>query len=196
MDALTVGVVADTHVPDRARELHPDLLPALSEAGVQMILHAGDICVPAVLEQLARVAPVRAVRGNRDWAFAGRLAGAERIDLAGVPVALVHGHGTLRDYLQEKLAFLLHGYSFQRYRSIWAGRVAGARAVIFGHSHYPENAWHEGRLWFNPGSAAVGLTRFVPPSFGLLRIADGQISGQIVELTGAKLAAGRWVRDP
>ncbi|MFZ3078594.1 MAG: metallophosphoesterase family protein, partial [Bellilinea sp.] len=68
-----LGVVADTHIPDRVRSLHPDLLPGLSAAKVEAILHAGDICSPAVLAVLSQVAPVVAVRGNRDWAFAGTL---------------------------------------------------------------------------------------------------------------------------
>lgn len=67
---LTVGVVADTHIPDKARWLHPALIPALQRAGVQTILHCGDISAPRVVAMLEQVAPVVAVRGNRDWAFA------------------------------------------------------------------------------------------------------------------------------
>ena len=64
-----LGVVADTHIPDRVRSLHPDLLPGLKAANAEVILHAGDICSPVVLAELSQVAPVVAVRGNRDWAL-------------------------------------------------------------------------------------------------------------------------------
>ena len=64
---ITLGVVADTHVPDRARQINPDLLRVLRQAQVQAILHAGDVCSQVVLDQLGQIAPVYAVRGNRDW---------------------------------------------------------------------------------------------------------------------------------
>ncbi len=69
---IRVGVVADTHVPDRAIDIHPALIPQLKAAGVQRILHAGDVCAPSVLEQLGEIGPVTAVRGNRDWLFGNR----------------------------------------------------------------------------------------------------------------------------
>ena len=61
---VTLGVVTDSHVPDRMRALPDALWPAL--AGVDAILHAGDVCVPRVLAALEQVAPVYAVAGNRD----------------------------------------------------------------------------------------------------------------------------------
>jgi hypothetical protein len=61
---VRIGVLADTHIPDRAKELHPDIIPIFQQHEVDRIIHAGDICVPSVLEQLTKVAPVDAVRGN------------------------------------------------------------------------------------------------------------------------------------
>ena len=185
---ITVGVVADTHVPDKARGLHPDLLPALKQAGVMCILHCGDISVPRVLRAMEQVAPVTAVRGNRDWAFAGQLAWEERLEFAGVPVVLVHGHGTLREYLWDKWQFLTRGYDLRRYQKTWS-HISGAKVIVFGHTHRAENHWQDGRLWFNPGSASQG-TR---PTFGLLHFsAMGEVWGEIVALDEGVLVNGAW----
>jgi putative phosphoesterase len=67
---ITLGVIADTHIPDRARSLDPQLLSIFDAAQVKAILHAGDVCVPRILDELGEIAPVHAVRGNRDlWAL-------------------------------------------------------------------------------------------------------------------------------
>jgi Predicted phosphoesterase len=102
---LTVGVIADTHIPDRARELHPLIIPALLEAKVDLILHAGDISGRGVLEELGKVAPVIAVRGNRDWQFMNTLPLLQKVELANVPVVLMHGHGGYVNYLKDKFLF-------------------------------------------------------------------------------------------
>jgi len=174
---LTIGVVSDTHIPDRTRWLHPELVPALRQARVSAILHGGDISVPRVLETLQEVAPVTAVRGNRDWAFAGQLPWEQRLEFGGVPVALVHGHGTWSRYLWDKLQFMTSGYDLRRYQRTWRS-LTEARVIIFGHTHRAENHWQDGRLWFNPGSACSRGY----PSFGLLRFSAGQVSGEIVRL--------------
>jgi putative phosphoesterase len=189
-EEIVVGVVADTHVPDKTRGLHPALLPALERAGVKAILHAGDISVPRVLRELEQAAPVTAVRGNRDWAFAGQLAWEERLTFAGVPLVLVHGHGTLRQYLWDKWQFWTRGYDLRRYQQTWS-HITGATVIVFGHTHRAENHWQEGRLWFNPGSASRGTH----PTFGLLRFsALGQVRGEIVALEQGAWINGAWVR--
>jgi hypothetical protein len=102
---LTVGVVADTHIPDRVGTLHPELIPTLKAAGVGHILHAGDICVPGVLDELSQVAPVTAARGNRDILLSS-LPLVQNITLEGVEIALMHGHGGLWFYLWDKWQFV------------------------------------------------------------------------------------------
>ena len=89
---VRVGVVADSHIPDRMRALPPTALEAL--AGVDAILHAGDICVQRVLDALAAVAPVYAVRGNRDLLL--RLPLDRELSFEVVKVGLTHGHGGWR----------------------------------------------------------------------------------------------------
>ena len=91
--AITLGLIADTHIPDRRSSLHPQILTAFKEAGVAAILHAGDICSPQVLERLETVAPVYAVRGNRDWVLLRHLPSTRLLEFGGIRVAMAHGHG-------------------------------------------------------------------------------------------------------
>jgi hypothetical protein len=193
---ITVGVVADTHVPDRVNDLHPGLLPALQECGVSCIFHAGDVCVQRVLDALESVAPVSAVRGNRDWFFRPPLPKMVKTELAGVPVVLMHGHGNFFTYWLVKFYYIQNGYHFKEYQRLLLHFAPDARVIVFGHTHHIENTWVNGKLMFNPGSASFGFRgQNTDPSFGLLRFyADGKIEGEIRLLPGWRLEKGRWVK--
>lgn len=192
--SFIVGIVADTHVPDRAATLHPNLIPGLRAAGVSAILHAGDVCVQRVLDELGQVAPVSAVRGNRDFALFGAIPWIQRLEFNGVPVTLVHGMGTWKHYIFDKFIYAAKGYDFQRYQSFMVRSAAEAKVIIFGHTHHRENVWRDGRLWFNPGSASRSDRWRVSPSYGLLHFREnGEVRGEIIELTGARLINRRWV---
>jgi hypothetical protein len=149
----TVGVISDTHGLVR-----PEALAAL--AGVERIVHAGDIGAPAVLDALTRIAPVSAVRGNNDrerWA-------------AGIPETEVVEVGDVSLYVLHDL----HELDLDP-------RAAGFAAVIAGHSHQPRQEERDGVLFFNPGSA--GPRRFrLPISVGRLTIARGRVAGELVTL--------------
>jgi putative phosphoesterase len=189
----TAGVIADTHIPDRVTGLHPMILPTLEARGVQHILHAGDICVGRVLDELRQVAPVTAVRGNRDM-LAGSLRLVEHLDLGGVPVALTHGHGGLRAYLLDKLQYLRHGYRLERYLDLLARAGGPAMVVVFGHTHHPETLIHSGRLLFNPGSASIKYRAWLSPTIGLLHIDEGgQVRTELVPLEGYQIVNRQWV---
>ncbi len=190
---LTVGVVADTHIPDRARSLHPQLIPALTSAKVDLILHAGDISTPAVLEELAQVAPVKAVRGNRDWSFRPPLPMVLRLELAGVPVALMHGHGGWWHYIKDKGKYIVEGYQFERYQKMMVKLAPDARVIVFGHSHRSENVRFKNQMIFNPGTANAGYRADIPSSIGFLYFyAGGEVKGEILKLTGFRNRAGNW----
>jgi putative phosphoesterase len=193
LSTFTVGVVADTHVPDHARELHPMLIPELKQAHVSVILHAGDISTPSVIRQLEQIAPVMAVRGNRDWAFYRSLPSVRLMEFEGVPLALTHGHGSWLNYLWEKWKFVTNGYDFQRYQSLFGRMLPDAKVIVFGHTHRTENLWRDGQLWFNPGSASVKGHNQRFPSFGLLHfMPGGKVEGEIIDLVGAQLVHQRW----
>ena len=153
----TLGVISDTHGLVR-----PEALKAL--AGVERIVHAGDIGSPEVLAALERVAPVTAVRGNNDReAWAKTIPETEVVEVGGVSLYLLHD---------------LHELDLEP-------RAAGFAAVISGHSHQPKLEERDGVLYLNPGSA--GPRRFkLPISLARLTIARKRVRAQLVTLQSFK----------
>ncbi|MBD1551701.1 metallophosphoesterase family protein [Pseudomonas typographi] len=152
---MKVGVISDTH-----GLLRPEALAALQ--GCQRIIHAGDIGGPEILDPLAAIAPLYAIRGNNDlgapWASA--LTDHLCFDINGWPTLLVHD--------VADVPALLDG---------------GIKLVITGHSHRPSIEWREGRLYLNPGSA--GRRRFtLPVALALLQVSAASIEPRIVTLLG------------
>ena len=157
--ATRVGVISDTH-----GLLRPEAVRALR--GSDLILHAGDVGAPAVLESLRALAPVVAIRGNNDagpWADA--LPSTEVVEVGSATLYLVH------DLAELDLDPL-------------AARFA---AVISGHSHRPSKSVRRGVLYLNPGSA--GPRRFhLPVAVALLTVRGQTLRPRLVELT---LESGR-----
>jgi putative phosphoesterase len=153
MKPITLGVISDTH-----GLLRPEAVEALR--GSDRILHAGDVGAPEILEKLAQIAPVTAIRGNVDtgpWAAA--LPETEVIETEGVSVYMLH------DLAQIDLK----------------PEASGFRVVIYGHSHRPKIEEKNGVLYFNPGSA--GLRRFsLPVSVGRLTIEAGKVQAALIRL--------------
>lgn len=149
----TVGVISDTH-----GLLRPEALAALQ--GSDYIIHAGDVGGPDILQQLAKIAPVTAVRGNVDREkWARELPQTNLLELGAVAIYVLHDVNRLD----------------------LAPRSARLAAVIFGHSHRPSQEMRDGVLFFNPGAA--GPRRFsLPVTVGRLRIAGSQLSAEIVPL--------------
>lgn len=189
---LMVGVIADTHVPDRVDGLHPDLEDILRSEKVDAILHAGDISSPAVLKQLEQIAPVYAVRGNRDWAFRNTLPWSRMLNMGGLRILLTHGHGGLGDYLLDKIWYLVDGYRPERYLKLLERRLKDEQVVIFGHTHRSLVLERDGRLFVNPGSAAFGIGKEGQPSVGILQIEEGKAAARIVNLPKIKQNGRSW----
>lgn len=163
-EEVLVGVVSDTHVPSRARGLPAALLSGLR--GAALILHAGDLTVLSVLDELGAIAPVHAVCGNVDaWEVYAVLPRERIVEVAGKRIGLVHGDGP-------------GGSTLARARRAFAG--AKVDAVVFGHSHSPYCAREGSLLLFNPGSP-TDKRREARPSYGLLRVGE-RIEGEIVYL--------------
>lgn len=181
---ITIGVVSDTHIPDRARQLHPQVALVFLEAGVQAILHAGDISTPATLQQLNEIAPVHAVQGNRDWVALRHLPIARQIALGGVNVGLTHGHGPLLDYIRDRMDYILRGYRLEMFEPRLLAAFPEADVIVFGHTHRALNHRVDGKLIFNPGSPHFPDPKTSAPSVGLLHISDsGTVEGEIRTLT-------------
>ena len=163
--ARRIGVISDTH-----DLLRPEALQALQ--GSDLILHAGDICGPEVLQALWEIAPVIAVRGNNDhgpWADA--LPETTVVELGSLSALMVHDLKTLRP-----------------------GAVRGVQVVISGHSHQPKKETRDGVLYVNPGSA--GPRRFtLPVSLGRLEVIGDRIRATLVDL-GRRREARRAIIAP
>ena len=186
---ITLGVIADTHVPDRARRLHPEVLQVFEKAQVSEILHAGDLSSARILDQLAEIAPVRAVRGNRDI-FVRGLPLQLRLQYEQVTIGMTHGHGNWRKYLVEKFRYLVNGPTrFSYFENLAVGIFPDTEVVIFGHNHAPVNKRRGQQLIFNPGSPTT-KPPFLPNSrftVGLLHIDGKKVRGEIIPLTDLTL---------
>jgi len=159
----TIGVISDTH-----GLMRPEALDALR--GADMIIHAGDIGAPEVLERLRSIAKVVAIKGNNDRAVWARDI-PERVEakIDSVKVFVIHSVNDLD----------------------FDPAAAGYRVVISGHSHKPSNSENGGVLYLNPGSA--GPRRFkLPIAVARLKISGGSVEGEIVRLSleGQKGLAG------
>lgn len=152
-ESIFIGVISDTH-----GLLRPEALAALR--GSAYIIHAGDVGDPAILEKLAAIAPVTAVRGNVDrGAWARKIPETNVLEAAGVSIYVLHD--------LQQLDVKPEG--------------AGFEAVIYGHSHIPKQEIKNGVLYFNPGSA--GPRRFkLPVSVGKLLLETGKVRGELLNL--------------
>jgi putative phosphoesterase len=192
-DPFVVGVVSDTHIPDRVEGLHPFLLAELRACSVQLILHAGDISVRKVLTELAMVAPVRAVIGNRDWLLSNELPLSRELEIYGSQVILTHGHLETVLYWKDKYQHITRGYHFERYQKRLLNAFPQARIIVFGHTHHIENRWIDGKLYFNPGSVSHGDAKIPETYFGLLKFyEDGRIEAALTPLAGAVIRNKKW----
>ena len=180
--AACLGLLADTHMPDRLAALPPALFAALH--GVDLVLHAGDLSTPWVLDQMRPIAPVLAVRGNDEAADARADLPAQRlVTAAGRRILLTHGHHPDRD---EELAARLDDRWAPKlaYRAD-LGRRAGASVVVFGHIHVPLALPYQDVLLVNPGAlaAASGATRQRRQTVALLYVRDdGALAAVHVDL--------------
>lgn len=150
---MLVGVISDTH-----GLLRPEAIDALR--GSELIVHAGDVGEPRVLEHLRAMAPTVAVRGNVDtghWATA--LSPTEVVEVEDLHLYVLHDLATLDV----------------------DAKAAGFAAVISGHTHRASAQMRDGVLYLNPGSA--GPRRFtLPISLARLRVDGSHLSYEVVEL--------------
>jgi putative phosphoesterase len=161
-----IGLVSDTHglFDPRLRELF---------AGCDRILHGGDIVDPDILVELARIAPVQAVRGNNDLDAAfDALPEILAVELGTVRAVVVHSIGSLaRPEPGLRDAMVRHRPT----------------VVVYGHSHRAAVTVERGVLFVNPGSA--GPRRFrLPRSAGTLQLSHGRAEVRLFDLGSGRLA--------
>lgn len=180
---IVIGVVSDSHIPDRCKELPESLLPSLKALQPDLILHAGDIVLPEVIGLFEEVAPVVMVRGNRDIFFFPYVPRKKELYLNGVLVALVHGHAHVLQYLINKVRYLLFRFCLDWFLPTILREGEDADVIVFGHTHRQMNEWRDGQLLFNPGSVTISPEKGVPLSYGVLKISEaGEVTSEIVEI--------------
>jgi putative phosphoesterase len=150
---MYVGVISDTH-----GLLRPEAVAALHDS--EIIIHAGDVGDPHILERLRAIAPTFAVRGNVDTsAWAQALPLTEVVEVGGLQLYVLHN---LADLDVDP-------------------KAAGFAAVISGHTHRPHAEVRDDVLYLNPGSA--GPRRFtLPIAVARLRVSGTRLSHEIVEI--------------
>ena len=170
---ITFGVVADTHVPDRVKNLPEQMLETFSKRNLDGILHAGDACNKGVVSTLEKIAPVTIVQGNRDFLFGLRPPLYEKMEVNGIKLVIAHGHRSLFHYLVDKIATIRHGYKFSRYYQQLHQDYPAADIIVFGHTHHQTARWVAGKLLFNPGVAYPCKYNNFEPQYGVLSITAG-----------------------
>ena len=154
---MLIGVISDTH-----GRLDPTVEKVF--AGVDRIVHAGDVGDEAILARLSAIAPLTAVRGNGDdapWGLA--LPGVASEVLEGLRLVVVHDREMLEVYAKPELREAMSD---------------GVGVLIHGHTHCAEVGREQGTLCLNPGSASLPHYE-LPRSVALLRIDDGECSVEI-----------------
>jgi uncharacterized protein len=164
---MKLGIVSDTH-----GLLRPEVIPALT--GVDQILHVGDVGKISILDELAKIAPVTAIRGNVDREGAcGKLPETEVVLVEDSAHDALHG---------GRYIYMLHDLKALHLDPA----AAKFAAVLHGHTHVPNFYTKKGVLYFNPGSC--GPRRFeLPVTVGLLTIdKSGELQPKIVHLENLK----------
>jgi len=162
---MKIGVLSDTHIPERAQDIPEEILRTFK--GVDMIIHVGDLVDSSVLDKLKTVCPnVKAVWGNMDpYEIRKGLPEKEIIKVGNYKIGVMHGYGhpnKLIDILNKEF------------------KDDNVNLIIFGHSHAAFNEKRGDILYFNPGSPTDKI--FSPyNSYGIIEIND-KIEAKIIKL--------------
>jgi len=162
----TVGLIADTHIPVRAREIPQKVFEVFDK--VDFIIHAGDLVDLSVIDDLEQVAPVLAVYGNMDGPeIRGKLPKINSAKILNWKIGVTHdpkalfGMGKMREIAKQN----------------------GFDVLVYGHTHNPRIKWEGKTLFIHPGSPTNPLPPFITkPSVALLRITKEKIMPEIIHV--------------
>ena len=160
---MLIGLISDTHIPDRAKEIPENVYSAFKN--VDLILHAGDLTSLNVIEELENIAPVIAIQGNMDRVNGINLPTAKVLEAEGLRIGIVHGEVYPRADTQQLL---------------YLARELNVDILVSGHSHQPKIEQTEGILLLNPGSPVV--PRLADRTVMLLEINNKEVDVEIVKI--------------
>jgi len=177
---MRIGLISDTHIPESCEHLPARVFEVFQ--GVDLVMHAGDVYVNRVLDELSTIAPVIAAVGNGDEGLDGhqfrldpdeRVREAHLLEIEGVRIGLVHAVPTPDETSQEVFE-----------RAIERNFGGPVDVIVQGHSHVEGIVHYGSTLVVNPGSATLPRNLVgVPGTVGILEIADGAVvSARIVQL--------------
>ncbi len=175
-----IGVISDTHIPHRMKEMPPIVFENLQ--GCELILHAGDLEDIHILDPLRQIAPVYAVRGNVHWqASMGThdqdLPNDVLLPVGGHIVYMTHGHINFVRTMMDKVFHFTTRPTLTEVNYAIMNRIArmkprDADIIIFGHTHKPFIEQFDGALYFNPGAVCRTKNNSVGRSMGRLVISE------------------------
>jgi uncharacterized protein len=181
---MRIGLISDTHIPEACEHLPAEVFEVFR--GIDLVMHAGDVYVNRVLDELATIAPVIAAIGNGDEGLDGhhhrldpddRVREAHLVEIEGVRIGLVHAIPTPDETSHEVFARAMHRHF-----------GAPVDVVVQGHSHVESVARWGSTLVVNPGSATLPRNLVgVPGTVAILEVASGgRVSAEIVRLGGGR----------
>lgn len=164
--AKVVGLISDTHVPIRAKEIPREVFKVFEN--VDYIVHAGDLVQLSVIDELEQIAPVLVVYGNMDGPeIRGRLSKMNSFRVFNWKIGVTHNPGAL--------------FGMNRIREV--AKTNGFNVLVYGHTHSPSIRWESNVLLVNPGSPTNPSPSFLgKPSIGLLRLTQDRIVPEIIRI--------------
>lgn len=174
---MLIGLISDTHIPDRARIIPQNVLDAFKD--VDLIIHAGDLTIQAVIDELEEIAPVVAIQGNMDRVAGLELPKAQTIDVEGVKIGVAHGEVYPRADTQQLL---------------YLAKQLDVDILVTGHSHQPKIEQVEDVLLLNPGSPIV--PRLADRTVMLLEINDKNVDVKIIKIGSPVCSALDFTQYP
>ncbi len=176
---MRIGIISDTHIPEACEHLPPAVFDVFRD--IDLVMHAGDVYVNRVLDELSRIAPVIAALGNGDEGLDGRrykldpderVREAHLLHIEGVKIGLVHAIPTPEETSEQvfRNAMLRH----------FGGPVD---VIVQGHSHCEGIVRYGETLVVNPGSATLPRNLIGPPgTVAILEVTQGRVSAEIRSL--------------
>ena len=160
---MLIGLISDTHIPDRARQIPEKVLESFEN--VDLIIHAGDLTTRAVIDELEKIAPVVAIQGNMDRVAGLDLPKAQVIEAEGMKIGVAHGEVYPRADTQQLL---------------YLAKELNANILVTGHSHQPKIEQVKDVLLLNPGSPIV--PRLADRTVMLLEINNKNVDVEIIKI--------------